>query len=783
MTSLKNLFKQRLQYKIITPFLFLTLLAVAVNFLVIFINFTSSHQLQFDNDLAQAMRTTNDQLINQERVNLSLLSEIVFAGENKEAKAPPVAEALAAGDQDGLTKALKPYFIHGSKKSSAELDRLIAFNRQGYTVFDFENNTFSSGGQPSPTNFSSSAYITHSVLDLSQQWFVRELFNKADNKPAGTKETFEDKLSALVRQPGPKGTDTYYFYTIAPVRKDETVVGGIVVALRLEHLLKRIQLRPDIVVTVYDPFEGKALESTLVPPSGLSALDIGPSRLEQLQRISPEDQKAKKQALFDTRRKGELAIEDRSYQFAYTPFVVNNSKRLGIISVGLVHNTVEGSWTKVRSPVIFLVVVMVLAIVCMGFLVAQKITAPLRDLVNTTKAVMEGNFWQRSQVQSEDEIGLLARSFNRMTEYLVELFRRISKESSERLAIFESMADGIVICDEFGNLRNINPAGRKIFGWAETSPLPPTFSDLPLVPLEGQAFGFADQASPNLYSVGEYIVRISQSPIISRDQGHEVHIGEVYVLQDLTTEVQVDRAKTSFIATISHELRTPLTTLRGNADMLLHGLAGPLKDEQRAMVETIGQQTTNMTNLITNMIVIAGLDAGSLTIVTTPLPLKRSLEETAWPLRKAISAKGLTLNFELPDEMPLVLADRIQLRTIMQQLLTNARVYTDQGSITVRAKPEQGFVRIDVIDTGCGIEPELIPKIFERFVRGEGSNDRPDRGIGLGLTIVKQLVERQGGQVWVISNPGQGSTFSFTLRCEEDEKQDPEQTNQIASAA
>ena len=136
MANLEGLFKQRLQYKIITPFLFLTLLAVAVNFLVIFINFTSSHQLQFDNDLAQAMRTTNDQLINQERVNLSLLSEIVFAGENKEAKAPPVAEALAAGDQEGLTKALKPYFTHGSKKSSAELDRLIAFDRQGYTVFD-----------------------------------------------------------------------------------------------------------------------------------------------------------------------------------------------------------------------------------------------------------------------------------------------------------------------------------------------------------------------------------------------------------------------------------------------------------------------------------------------------------------------------------------------------------------------------------------------------------------------------------------------------------------------
>jgi signal transduction histidine kinase len=244
-------------------------------------------------------------------------------------------------------------------------------------------------------------------------------------------------------------------------------------------------------------------------------------------------------------------------------------------------------------------------------------------------------------------------------------------------------------------------------------------------------------------------------------------MGSVCVLQDMTAEVAVDRAKTNFIGTISHELRTPLTVIRGNADLLLRGLAGPVDEEQKIFVESIRQHASNMTSLISNVIVIAGLDSGSLSTDLEPVALLRPVEEAAWPLQSLIKAKGLSLGIDLPDGLPEVLADFDQLRMVMHQLIDNARRYTSEGGITVRARALAEYVQVEVEDTGRGISPDMQEQVFQRFIRGDGVSEginSSERGIGLGLAICKQLVERQGGTIWMLSTPGQGSTFCFTLR-------------------
>jgi signal transduction histidine kinase len=241
----------------------------------------------------------------------------------------------------------------------------------------------------------------------------------------------------------------------------------------------------------------------------------------------------------------------------------------------------------------------------------------------------------------------------------------------------------------------------------------------------------------------------------------------VCAIQDLTSEIGIERARSNFIATISHELRTPLTVLRGNTDLLLRGLVGPLEDDQRMLIDSMRQHTTNMSALINNVIVLANLDSGQLQTNLEPLELTQVVEEAVWPLRSAIKAKDLELEIDIPDELPPVLGDMDQLRTVVQQLVDNAQRYTDSGSIHLGATREGQFVRVDIRDTGRGIAPHMHEQIFQRFIRGDGTNEginSAQRGIGLGLAIVKQLVERHGGRVWVNSTPGQGSTFSFTLR-------------------
>jgi signal transduction histidine kinase len=131
-------------------------------------------------------------------------------------------------------------------------------------------------------------------------------------------------------------------------------------------------------------------------------------------------------------------------------------------------------------------------------------------------------------------------------------------------------------------------------------------------------------------------------------------------------------------------------------------------------------------------------------------------------MRSLFAKKGLETRVELPNDLPLVLADREQLRLILTQLLDNARRYTREGGVTVSASHRDGVVQVNVTDTGPGISQEELSKLFTRFYRVEGNNS-PERGGGLGLAIARQLVERQGGQIWADSTVGQGSTFSFSL--------------------
>ncbi|HEX5691483.1 MAG TPA: ATP-binding protein, partial [Roseiflexaceae bacterium] len=383
-----------------------------------------------------------------------------------------------------------------------------------------------------------------------------------------------------------------------------------------------------------------------------------------------------------------------------------------------------------------------------------------------------------SQITAQDEVGLLSQSFNDMTAHLFELYRVVHAEASQRAAIVESIADGVLVCDPQGTTLVLNRALRELLGLADDAPGPQRFEDLPLTPLDEPAHAFGDGHTPDLFKLGEYIVRVAVAPVLAKDGAL---LGDVYVLQNLTSEVAMDQAKTNFIATISHELRTPLTVLSGMTELLLRNLIGPLSDEQRATIETMRRHTLGMTALINNVITIAGLEAGSITFKLEPVPLGGVLDESVWPQRSQIAAKGLALHVEVPDDLPPVLADGHQLRNVLHQLLDNARRYTESGSITLRAERAGAQIRLDIIDTGQGISPELAEHLFTRFTRGAEGINSAERGMGLGLSIAHELIERQGGSLWLDSTSERGSTFSLVLACADEGAQHND--NVIATAA
>ncbi|WP_322821684.1 ATP-binding protein [Chloroflexus sp.] len=743
--------QRQLKYQIIGPFLLLAIVVAIVGLTIVAFFLARQQQDRFDNELAAATRTVSDAFLAQEQANLSFLREVAFAQRNESINAPAVADAFYENNVEGLRLALEPFFRQGTRRSDVRLDRLIAFDRNGRTIVDFER----------PPLAREETYITHDSIDLSSAWFTSRILN-------GEADERGDKYAGLIQF---SNTQTLYLATIAPVRRGNEVVGGLIVAIRIDNLLNTVvqQSRLDGII-LYDQ-EGNVIATTFS-----NQVPSTPLRQELVSQVKANPNPYG-QTLFTIE-----TINDVEYQFAYVPLTIRGG-RAGILATARTREEVLLTWDNI-SPLLALVTFSLgLGIAVLGLWVARRITRPVEELAETASAIVNGDLQRRASVNTQNEIGVLARQFNRMTEYLIELLAQVRAEARQRTAIVESITDGIIFIDVHGEIRSINRATRSLLGLSDDTALPKHLSDLPLAPLTEGIPGFGDQRAQNLYTLGDYIVRLSVEDV-REDDGHL--LGYVAVLQDLTEEVMVDRAKTNFIGTISHELRTPLTVIRGNADLLARGLAGPLEDEQKSFVEAIRLQANNMTTLISNVITIANLDSGSLKSTLEPIEVQRPIEDAIWQTQGQIKAKGLRLEVEIPKKLPKVLADFDHVRTIMLQLLDNARRYTSAGTITVRAVPQSDALRIEVSDTGRGIPPNLHQQIFERFFRGDGTSEginSSERGIGLGLAICKQLIERLGGTIGVESAPGQGSTFFFTLRYADDTATPEKPATGLESAA
>ncbi|MBC8077996.1 MAG: HAMP domain-containing protein [Chloroflexales bacterium] len=339
------------------------------------------------------------------------------------------------------------------------------------------------------------------------------------------------------------------------------------------------------------------------------------------------------------------------------------------------------------------------------------------------------------------------------------LYTRVQRDASERQAILESIADGVVVCDNHQQIVMANQAAIALLQLHNWQNQPIRLRDLPLqrVAANGELFG-NDKGSEH-YQLGEQTLALSRAPVVGDDS---MTLGEVIVLHDLSDEVALSQAKTAFIATISHELRTPLTPIFMNLDLLLRGLGGPLNEDQSDIIKQVRKRASDINDIAQKATLIASIESNVLTIDLRPQDIHVAVDAALTPLLPSFNAKGITVRKALPADLPPVLADRELLTLTFSQLLDNARRFTQQGEVTISAHTVDGQLQVDIADTGIGISPEAQELLFRRFQRVEG-NSSPERGGGLGLAITRQVVERQGGRVWVSSTLGQGSVFSFVL--------------------
>jgi signal transduction histidine kinase len=243
----------------------------------------------------------------------------------------------------------------------------------------------------------------------------------------------------------------------------------------------------------------------------------------------------------------------------------------------------------------------------------------------------------------------------------------------------------------------------------------------------------------------------------ARQQAQELSIA-------LAQQRELDRWKAEFIQNVSHELRTPLTLIQGYAEMLNDGELGELSEEQRKPITIITNQAQALQALVSDMLSILRAEAQAMHL--EPTSLADLIQAAVDDFQGLVGQSGLTLETDIQPDAPLVNADLRQLRKVVDNLLANAVKFTPAGGrLTVRVYPHQGGACVQVSDTGIGIPPDQLDRVFERFYQVDGSIRRRYEGAGLGLALVHELIEGHGGWIKAESEgiPGRGSTFTFWL--------------------
>jgi len=224
---------------------------------------------------------------------------------------------------------------------------------------------------------------------------------------------------------------------------------------------------------------------------------------------------------------------------------------------------------------------------------------------------------------------------------------------------------------------------------------------------------------------------------------------------------ELDRMKSEFISDISHELRTPLHSIKGFGKLILEGRV-PDPNVQREFLTIIENQSNRLDKLVSNLLDASRLESGRFSIHKQSISIAGTIHEAVETLRGVANGKGITIKEDIPATLPEIDVDKERLEQVMFNLLGNAVKFSNDGSeVTVRAEVREHDLLVQVTDHGIGIPKEAMPRLFQRFYRVEASSSVG--GSGLGLYISRQIIEAHGGRIWVESEPGVGSTFSFTL--------------------
>lgn len=434
---------------------------------------------------------------------------------------------------------------------------------------------------------------------------------------------------------------------------------------------------------------------------------------------------------------------------------------LAIVRVALPLSEIERDLASIRRAILLAALVAGAVTLVLAVGIADRMLSPLRRLRHAMDRVMQGEFDTHLVPTSRDELGELLLAHNRMADHLKQTMARLDDERSQLRAVLEHMADGVLIADAEGQVQMLNPSAESILDVDAQRALGRSF---PQVVREHQMIDVWQAYRETGESQEQLIEATPRGPfvrvVVSSLSGVEAG-ASLIIVQDLSQIRRLETVRREFVSNISHELRTPLASLRAIADTLRDGALDDPPAAER-FLDRMDAEIDALTQMVEELMELSRIESGRVPMRLAPV----TVADVVWPaierLRPQAERADLVLHADIGDDMPMVLGDLVRLNQVVTNLLHNAIKFTPPGGlITVRAEHTADMVTICVEDTGIGIAPDVLPRIFERFYKADRA--RSEGGTGLGLAIAKHIVQSHGGAIWAESVEGQGSTFCFSL--------------------
>lgn len=441
--------------------------------------------------------------------------------------------------------------------------------------------------------------------------------------------------------------------------------------------------------------------------------------------------------------------------------ILTGDKVIGVARLAVSLQTIQRNEGHLLQTVTAATVAAALMAALLAVLIATYTVRPIKQLTQTAQAITNGQPVDIPAHPRQDEVGQLQQSIQVMAERLNQQIDDLRTERGKLEAVLANMTDGVIIVDAEGVVQLINPAALQLFMGGEDELLNKSLVEVvrnyQFVDLWRKCQTTGEQQVTTLETAPNHLfIQGIATPLENSLPGMTL-----LVFQNLTRLRRLETVRSDFVSNVSHELRTPLASLKALTETLEEGALDDPPAAHR-FLQRMNTEIDNLTQMVHELLELSRIESNKVPLQRLPVQVCEMATPAVERMQMQAERAGLTLTMDCPDGLPLVIADSSRIEQVLVNLIHNAIKFTKPGgSISVSAYPDGQNVTITVRDTGVGIQPEILPRIFERFYKVDRA--RSSGGTGLGLSIARHIIQAHGGRIWAESVVNQGSTFFFTL--------------------